>query len=182
MLTEKDKKLIERIINKNEKALFGFYQEQKSALFNFILRKTNDQELSEEILQDVFLSFIEGLRDFRGQSSLKTFLYSIAKHKIVDAFRKRKIKRILFSHLPKGLIESFLSIVAEDDLNKKFLIKKIEKVFYKLPNDYSMVLRLKYKEGYKVAEIAEIIKSSFKATESLIFRARKAFIKIYNRL
>jgi len=49
-----------------------------------------------------------------------------------------------------------------------------------LPNDYQVILRLKYMEGIKIKEIAGILKMNFKATESLLFRARKNFIKIFN--
>lgn len=178
-MNEKDKKIIDKIKNKNEKALFLFYKEYKKSLYSFILRSIKDCEDAEEILQDTFFSFIEALRDFRGQSSLKTFLYSIAKNKIIDKIRKKKIKKLLFSHLPQGFVESLSSILMDDEIDKKMLARNIETVFNKLPNDYATVLRLKYREGYKVAEIAEKIKLSFKATESLIFRARKAFLVAY---
>ncbi len=178
-MNEKDISIIEKIKKRDEKALFLFYQEYKKPLYNFILRSIKDKDDADEILQDSFFSFIEALRDFRGQSSLKTFLYSIAKNKVIDKIRKKKIKRLLFSHLPQGLIESMASILMDDELDKKILAKNIESVFSKLPNDYATVLRLKYKEGYKVAEIAELVKLSFKATESLIFRARKAFLIAY---
>lgn len=179
MVTEKDKKLIEKIINKNERAFFEFYQENKNSLFNFIYRQIQNREDAEEVLQDSFLAFIDGLRDFRGQSSLKTFLFSIAKHKTISKLRRKKIKKILFSYLPKNLIESLASVLLEDEIDRQFLVKKIDKIFKKLPNDYALVLRLKYKEGYKVAEVAKRLKLSFSATESLIFRARQAFIKLY---
>lgn len=179
MLTEGDKKLIEKIINKNERAFFEFYQENKNSLFNFIYRQIQNREDAEEVLQDSFLAFIDGLRDFRGQSSLKTFLFSIAKHKTISKLRRKKIKKILFSYLPKNLIESLASVLLEDEIDRQFLVKKIDKIFKKLPNDYALVLRLKYKEGYKVAEVAKRLKLSFSATESLIFRARQAFIKLY---
>ena len=67
----------------------------------------------------------------------------------------------------------------KDTLDQKYLEKKIERILKDLPNDYALVIRLKYKEGYKVAEIARKIRLSTKATESLLFRARKAFIVTY---
>jgi len=179
MINKRDQKLIEEIINKDERAFFGFYQENKNSLFNFIYRQIKNKEDGEEIVQDSFLAFIEGLRDFRGQSSLKTFLFSIAKRKTIDKLRKKKIKKILFSYLPRNLIESLTSVLLDDELDRQFLIKKIDKIFRRLPNDYALVLRLKYKEGHQVSEIAKKLKLSFSAAESLLFRARQAFIKLY---
>ena len=126
------------------------------------------------------MDFIEALRDFRFQSSLKTFLFSIARHKIVDQIRKKKIKNILFSRLPSYIVEGLKVAFIDEEIDKKELREKIMKILESLPNDYRVILRLKYIEGIKIKEIAEKLKMNFKATESLLFRARKNFIKVYN--
>ena len=92
----------------------------------------------------------------------------------------KKLKKILFSALPDYIVESLKTIIIDEEIEKKELQKKLKKVFDKLPNDYGLVLRLKYIEGEKVINIAKKISLGFKATESLIFRARKAFIKLFH--
>lgn len=179
MLKDTDQKLLAKLLQRDEKTLYSFYKDHKKRLFQFILKHLGDSHDSEEVLQDTFLSFIESLRDFRGQSSLKTFLYSIAKNKLVDKLRKKKLRQILFSRIPSSIIESIASVLLDDEIDRQQLARQIETVFSRLPNDYAYVLRLKYAEGYRVAEIAEKLALSFKATESLIFRARKAFAVAY---
>lgn len=179
MLSKGDKRLLNDLLHRREKALFYFYRQNKQPLFKFISARIGDREDIQEVLQDSFFAFIESLRDFRGQASLKTFLYSIAKNKIVDKLRKKKLKRILFSHFPQSVINSLGVFFKDDDIDRNHLAGKINDVFSLLPHDYATVLRLKYQDGYNVVEIAEQIKLSFKATESLIFRARRAFVKIY---
>ncbi|OGK20144.1 hypothetical protein A3C23_01425 [Candidatus Roizmanbacteria bacterium RIFCSPHIGHO2_02_FULL_37_13b] len=181
MKRNKEDELYSRIIRRDDVALYNFYKEHRQTLYHFILRQIKEKADAEEILQDAFLGFIESLRDFRGQSSMKTFLFSIAKNKIIDKLRRRKIKKILFSSLPKGFVESLSTILLDDEIDRRYITNKIDSIFNKLPNDYATVLRLKYKEGYKVQEIAQKVKLSFKATESLIFRARKAFVIAYNQ-
>lgn len=180
MTNESERKIVKKIVARDETALYKFYKSYKKPLLNFILRFLKDKQDAEEVLQDSFVGFIESLRNFRYQSSLKTFLFSIAKNKIVDKQRKKKIKKILFSYMPENIVESLARVFMDQEIDRKVLEKKIETIFTRLPNDYSYVLRLKYKEGLKVVEIAEKIKLSFKATESLIFRARKAFIVAYS--
>jgi RNA polymerase sigma factor, sigma-70 family len=181
-ISQEDKEIVEKIVNKDSSAFFYFYKRNYSLVFNFIKRKINDKGKVEELTQDVFFDFIEALRDFHFQSSLTTFLLTIAKNKVIDEIRKKKIKKILFSHLPNFLIESLKVVFIEDDLDRKELRKKIEEVFKKLPKDYRLVLRLKYIENKKLVYIAKRLKMKFKATESLLFRARKAFINIFNRI
>ncbi|MCB0753430.1 MAG: RNA polymerase sigma factor, partial [Ignavibacteriae bacterium] len=109
----------------------------------------------------------------------KTFLFTIARNKSIDYIRKKKIKRILFSALPSFVVEGLASVVMEDELEKKEVQQKIESTLQKLPHEYQIILRLKYMENKSVDHIAETLVKTFKSTESLLFRARKAFIKVY---
>ncbi|MBI4008694.1 RNA polymerase sigma factor [Candidatus Roizmanbacteria bacterium] len=181
-IDEKERLVINNIIHRDEKSLLLVYKKYHKSIFNFVNRKLNDYHLAEEITQDVFLDFIEALRDFHFQCSIKTFLFSIAKNKAIDHIRKKKIKKILFSALPSYFVEGLKTIFIDDEIEKKELTKKIKKTFDLLPNDYQFVLRLKYIEGEKVNSISEKLSIGFKATESLLFRARKAFVKVFQSL
>lgn len=180
MEVNQEKKLLEKIVNRDEKALFYVYKKYQPSIFNFVKSQINNYQTAEELTQDIFLDFIEALRDFRFQSSIKTFLFSIAKHKVIDQIRKKKIKNILFSRLPSFIVESLKVVFIDDEIDKKELQEKIAKIINSLPNDYQLVLRLKYIEGIKMKEIAKKLKLNFKATESLLFRARKSFVKLSN--
>jgi RNA polymerase sigma-70 factor (ECF subfamily) len=177
-----EKELVKKIIAKDEKSFFYFYKKHQKEVFFYLKKRISEKSTVEELTQDVFINFLEGLRDFHFQSSLKTFLMTIAKNKVIDYYRKKKIKSILFSKIPQFVIDSLSAFFLEEELEKKELQKKIERIFKKLPNDYIVVLRQKYIEGKKVAEIARFLKIGFKATESLLYRARQAFIKEYRLL
>lgn len=178
----KDREIVAGIINNNQKIVNDFYQNNFQTIFRFINRQINDSQCSEELTQDVFIDFFESLRDFHFQSSLKTFLFSITKHKVIDTIRKKKIKKILFSALPSYVVEGLKTVLIDDEIEKKELQNKIAKVFSYLPNDYQLVLRLKYQEGERVQSISQKLALKFKATESLIFRARKAFINVFRNI
>lgn len=177
-----EKKLVEKIIKKDEKSLLTVYRFYHGQIFNFIKKKLKDPSVAEEISQDVFLEFIEALRDFHFQCSLKTYLFSIARNKTIDVIRKKKIKKIFFSSVPNNILENIASAVLDDEIEKKEIKNKIKKTFSKLPNDYRLILRLKYIEDQTVKKISKKLVIGFKATESLLFRARKAFIKAFNSL
>jgi RNA polymerase sigma-70 factor (ECF subfamily) len=172
--------IVQRMIKKDEKALRIFYNQYYKQVFNFVYQKTKKYHLTEELTQDTFIDFLDALRDFRYQSSLKTFLFSIAKNKTIDFMRKKKIKTLIFSMLPSYVVEGLKVVLMDEEIEKKELTKKIAHVFEKLPNDYRKILRQKYIEEIKVDQIAVDFKLGFKATESLLFRARRAFVKIFN--
>ena len=174
-----DYSLIDKIVDHNERGLYELFKKYHSPVYNFVYKQLKDRAVADELTQDIFMSLIESLRDFRYQCSLKTFIFTIARNKIIDHFRKKKIKRILFSALPQFVVEGLASVMMDDDLEKKQLQQTIEQTFHKLPRDYQLILRLKYIEDRSVRYIARRLVRTFKSTESLLFRARKAFKQIY---
>ena len=173
MLSKGDKILFRKLIKRDEKALFEFYCLYKTSLSNFLSKQLDDRDDLEEVLQDSYLAFFEALRDFRGKSSLKTFLFAIAKRKAIDKLRKKKVKKVLFSRLPQRFVESMASILLDDEIDKRILAARIEKALSRLPNDYVKILRLKYWEDYKVAEISDKINMSLKRLKVCFFGLEK---------
>lgn len=182
ILSGRDKRIVNGIIKKDERVLRDFYSRNSKRIFLYINKRVDDRQLAEDLTQDVFLAFIEKLRDFRGDCSLKTYLYTIAKHKVIDFFRRKKIKRVLFSTLPKNVVDGLATVLIDDQLKEKELADKIRRTFYYLPNNYGRILRLKYFKDEKVSDISFRLSMTFKATESLLFRARQAFIKVFSGL
>lgn len=175
-----EKDIIQSIINQDERSLHILYQKYHPQIFGFIFKKIPQKHIAEEITQDIFIQFLEGLRDFRFECSIKTFLYAIARNKTIDYMRKKRIKQVLFSHLPSFVVEGLSCVVMNDELERKELQEKLEVTMNELPHDYRLILRLKYIENKSVQEISKKLVKTFKSTESLLYRARKAFIKLYN--
>jgi RNA polymerase sigma-70 factor (ECF subfamily) len=63
--------------------------EHRAYLLAYARRKVNDRALAEDLVQDTLLAALEPTNMFAGRSSLRTWLVSILKHKIIDAFRER---------------------------------------------------------------------------------------------
>lgn len=178
MLTkQQEQSFVSGILKGDERALYNFYRYFSPKLLSFIKRKTAAYQDAEEILQDTLLSSVEALRDFTFKSSLSTFLFAISKNKVVDFYRKKKIKKILFSQAPQ--LESLLTTLLgpEEVFEKKQEQIKLDTAFKSLSPNYRKIISLKYLEGKSVIEITKVLKVSFKSAESRLFRARKAFAK-----
>lgn len=175
-----DKKLVNEILKGNEKTLRYFYEHYAPRLASYIHIKVGDDQDAQEILQDVLLASIESLRDFSFRCALFTFLCSIANHKVIDYYRRRKIKKIVFSQIPE--VESLVATLLgpESNFDEQMLREKIKKTFAQLTPRYSLILKLKYEYGFSVSEIAKKLSISFKSAESQLFRARKAFVLAYS--
>lgn len=172
-----DEELIKGVIRQEKAWLREFHKRFEDYLYHYISQKVERPEDVEEILQDVFISAIYSLPSFSGKSSLKSWLTSIARHEIADFYRKQKIKRILFSHLP--ILETIAgqALSPEMAMEEKEIKEKMISCFLSLSEGYRQVLRLKYIEGYTAKKIAQLTGKSVKAVESRLRRARHAFLK-----
>ena len=106
---------------------------------------------------------------------------AIAKHELVDYYRRRKIKTFVFSHFPflKNIVDKALG--PELALEEREAKEKILLTFEKISEGYVEILRLKYMDGLSMREIAERLKITVKAVESRLARARKAFRKHFGK-
>ncbi len=169
-----ENQLIQSILHGEPKSARKFYRLYHRPLKLFIKQRTKCEEDAEEIVQDVFLSAIESLGMFSGRSKLITWLYGIARHEIADYYRKKRVKTLMLSHVP--LIKE---IIGDKDWRHKheqiFLEEQVKQVLKRINPRYAQVLKMKYLEGWSVIDMAKELNESFKATETALFRARKAF-------
>ncbi len=179
MATLEDTELVAQILARDRRALSLFYRRHAPKLAAFIRVKIANSLDAEEILQDTLFAFLEAIRDFHGKSSVKTFLFSICNHKIIDYYRRKKLRQLIFSQMPglEALVSPMLN--PEEELDVVLLKEKIQAVFVKLVPQYRNLLVSKYVENMSVAEIAQKFALSFKSAESQLFRARKAFVELF---
>lgn len=173
--------LIDKVVLGDKQAILEFYRLFAPKIHTYLLRRLPRKEDAQEILNDVFLDALDALPLLKDKHNVQGWLYRIARNKMVDFYRKRKIKSVLFSQVP--YLEIAASIMAEPEFvfEKNKMRNKIEKTMDKLSKNYKHILRLHYEDGMKVKDIASMLNLSFKATESLLFRARMGFKKTYER-
>lgn len=62
--------------------------EHGDALFRYALFRLQDAQIAEDLVQETFLAALRGKDSFAGRSSVRTWLFGILKHKIIDHIRK----------------------------------------------------------------------------------------------
>ena len=151
------------------------YKQYGLGLKKYISQKIDDDGVVEELVNDVMLAAINSGENFEGRCSEFSWLCSIANHKIIDYYRKKKIKTVLFSVSPIFEEIADKALTPERDALKNELKDEIKKTFKEMKKGYQNILRLKYIDGWKVKEIAKKMDTSIKAVESKLVRARKEF-------
>jgi RNA polymerase sigma-70 factor (TIGR02943 family) len=63
------------------------------SLFRFAFQRVRDESVAEDLVQETFLAAMRAKDRFKGQSSERTWLFGILKHKIIDHYRRKKFQR-----------------------------------------------------------------------------------------
>lgn len=140
------------------------------------------EDRAEDLCQEVFVKVAKGLKDFRGEANLSTWIYRIATNAYHDHVRSRSFKQQAHEQLtPVDEIDVLKgesstpdeqSPVAEQKLIRGEMIDCIRGYIDQLPDDFRLVLLLSEEEGFKNREIAEILQLSLDNVKIRLHRAR----------
>lgn len=174
-------KIVYEILRGEKGAATRFYREYAPKLRRFLIAKLPSEADAEDLLQEVFLSVFDSLPTYRGESALLSWMYSIARHEVADFYRRRYVRELVERTGP--LFEELLETAEtpEKVWDKSKVRARFVAAYKSLHQSHQDVLSYRYELSMSVKEIAKKMKMSFKATESLLFRARSAFSIAYEQ-
>ena len=152
-------------------------------LLSYTISKVEQKEIAEDLVQETFISAYQSFENYRGKSNVKTWLFSILKHKIADHYRSKYKKSSEFS---SGTIDEFFDKNhrwkpeyrptnwgdEKELLDDSEFSKALNDCFEKLPQKWSSAVQLKFIEEHD----SKIICSELEITTSnfwqIIHRAK----------
>jgi RNA polymerase sigma-70 factor (ECF subfamily) len=157
------------------------YREHVDRIFRFAQRLCGQTDDAKDLVQDTFLNAYRGLKDFRGEASLATWLYAIAARACIRMRRRRKgepeRELSLEEFIPTSEGEFRLQIPAQglspqQALENKQLRRALQQAIGQLPKKYRLVLVLRDMEGLTAREVGSIMGLNERAVKSRLHRAR----------
>ena len=152
-----------------EKLFHTYYKDT----YRYLYSLTHDASLSEDLTSDVFLEVVKSIASFRGEADMKTWMFSIARHKWIDYLRKKKrcAETEVLSELvdiqtirkTKGLEEQYI---------EKELLMRIYELLEEEPERIRNIVNLRL-EGYSFYEIAQKEKISESSARVIYFRIKE---------
>ncbi len=170
--------LVEQLCQGDEAAFNRCIHTYQDMVYNTSLHFLALREDAEEITQDVFVEMHKSIGQFKGNSSLKTWLYRITISKCLEHIRKIKRKKrfgfmvsvgALVGHQEEPRSIDHPGISEENKERMTMLYHQIDK----LAENQRIAFTLHHLEGLSYKEIAETMQVSLSSVESLIFRARQ---------
>jgi RNA polymerase sigma-70 factor (ECF subfamily) len=179
MESASDLALARQVAEGKEAALEVFYARYADPLFAFVYHHLDGaRPEAEDIWQDTLLAALEALPAYRGQCRLFTWLCSIAEHKMADHFRRQGRRATdVFSDLSEVRLSALVSDtpLPEEMVERRATCVRVVQALALLTDDYRRALVARYADECSVDEVARVLGRTYKATESLLARARDAF-------
>jgi RNA polymerase sigma-70 factor (ECF subfamily) len=143
------------------------YDRHVDRVYRLAHRMTRDETLAREFTQDAFVRAFEKIGDFRGDSSLATWLHAIAVSVILNGLRK--VRRIQSREEGMDVLPDVQVAPSEAEPDLK---RKLRSAIDALPDGYRMVFVMHDVEGYTHEEIAAALGIQPGTSKAQLFRAR----------
>ncbi len=145
------------------------YEMYSKKVFLFLLSKTNNEHLAEELTQETFFQAVQCIDQFKGNSSVLTWLCGIAKNVWLKYLRKHQ--EIL------SVEESILEIEGEKEISVQWEQKEILQLIHDMNEPVREVMYLRLISNLSFAEIGEIIGKTENWTRVTFFRGKQKIVK-----
>src|SRR4051794_38566836 len=177
-LGQDDAELVRRALGRDEAAVRAIMQANNRRLYRLargILR--NDSE-AEDVVQETYVRAFTHLDQFRGDSSLSTWLSRIAMNEALGRLRRQR-PGVALSSMPPGALEAEIiqfPLSSVDDPEKSMAQREIQHVVEhaidELPEPFRLVFITRVIEGMNVEETAEILDLKPETVKTRLHRAR----------
>jgi RNA polymerase sigma-70 factor, ECF subfamily len=177
-----DLALVQRLLAADEAEFEAFFAEYFPKLFRFALARLGTEDAAEEVVQTTLMAAVRNLHTYRGDAAMMTWLCSICRHEISSWLRRAGRQTDVPLLEDRAEVRAALEAVAagapqdpEHARQRAEVARLVHATLDHLPARYGDALEWRYIEGRSVEEIATRLALSYKATESLLSRAREAF-------
>jgi RNA polymerase sigma-70 factor (ECF subfamily) len=149
-------------------ALLDLYDTALPQVYGYLLARCGDRAQAEELTSETFLAAVQSARKPGTGPIGVGWLIGIARHKLVDHWRRREREERGFRlvHDEPGV---------EDPWDVELDAIQARQVLESLGAHHRCALTLRYLDGLPVPEVARVLGRTVHATEALLVRARVAF-------
>jgi RNA polymerase sigma-70 factor (ECF subfamily) len=159
----------------SEHAFKCLFEQERERLRRFVLKLVDDADEAENIVQQTFTEAYRQIDDFRGESSVSTWLFSIAKHLAYGHLRKTDRHNYLehetIEFLQVDQDESTTTTEGQVELSERKRI--VHDALQELPDHYRRVVQLRDLEEKSTKETAEHLDLTEVNVRVRLHRARK---------
>jgi RNA polymerase sigma-70 factor, ECF subfamily len=149
-------------------AMRVLYESSFDCLYRYIRFKVSNDADAEDIVAEAFTKAFESIRQFKSQSTFKTYVYTIAKNLLVDFYKKNSQTTILTEEFADSIQEEANSRVGS---KVQKLLDHVKSVMTKLNSKENEVVTLRFISGLNVDDVSKSLGLSESNVKVLTHRA-----------
>ena len=174
--------LIQELQAGSEDAFAYLLAVYRTPIYNMVYHITGDEADAGDVLQNVFVKIIRGIKQFHGSSSLKTWIYRIAVHEALNCrrgwFRRRRREVFSLDDDLHGPREAERRATAESETPYEWLEQNerreaVTRALGSLCEPYRTVVILREMENFSYEEITEVLGVAEGTVKSRLKRGRE---------
>lgn len=148
------------------------YDQWVARLYQFVLKIVKSESTAQDIVQDTFVKVWENHETINPEHSFKSYLFTIAYHRIADEFRKQLRHPLMPDYIT--FTSSMVSYnEAEQNLSLEEFIRQLEKAKTKLSPRQRQVFEMSKEQNLSHSEIEKLMGISNQAVRNLLTAAMK---------
>jgi len=171
-----DEELLQAARAGDDAALEALLARHERQIFRFGLRMCGNEEDARDVLQETLLAAFKGVRQFRGDAQLSTWLYQVARSFCTKARRRGAGEPARYEAL-EGAAAREVSVPAsapDDRAHAREMARVLQEALLALPDAQREVVLLRDVEGLSAEEAARVVGVEVPALKSRLHRARIA--------
>lgn len=172
-----DAELIQRFLDGETEAFAWIVKRHEDYVHNSVIYMTGDDREAEDITQEVFLKVYRGIKNFRHEAELRTWLYRIAVNTVRSGWRKQKRRPSCDSLQNRPPVDLPPGPDGQNPVHKivqQETIREVKKAIAELKQEWREVIVLRDIEGLTYAEVAEVLHVPEGTVKSRLARGREA--------
>ena len=154
------------------KSMEVIYREHAKTVYGFLLSKTKNAELAEELTQETFYQALKGIDCFEGKSSVTTWLCSIAKNQWSNYLKKHKTQELIGDE-----IETLATQSTEEHVIERMNRVELMKLLHQLDEPMREVMYLRISGDLSFREIGEVLGRTENWARVTFYRGKERVLK-----
>jgi RNA polymerase sigma-70 factor (ECF subfamily) len=148
---------------KDPQAFEDLYRKYVDRVYVYLLARSGSREEAEDLTSQTFLAALEGISGYRRQGSFAAWIFSIARRKLIDHYRRPR-------NVPLEFVEPADDNL-EDLIDLRLTMQQISQAFLSIAPDRVEALSLRIFGQLSAAETGQILSKSEGAVRNLVYRA-----------
>ncbi|HVU27791.1 MAG TPA: RNA polymerase sigma factor [Verrucomicrobiae bacterium] len=157
-------------------ALFRRYQ---LPLYAYVFELVHNEQQALDLVQETFVAAVKHIGGLRDDEKFGSWLFGIAHQKVVQFWRKRGSKELLFDEIPETPDE--FDNAPDDLLIRHEQEMEFMNLLNQLPPPQRSVLLLHFVEDFSLEEIARVTETQIGTVKSRLHYAKKSLRKLLEK-